>query len=786
MSQQHRTTLYGKMVRHVRGLLFGPEHLSEDTLSQLRAAQISALARMTPFNLAANLAATCIVLIFFLGTGHDLFLMIWSSLFVLFMAHGARQFLISRARPAPQRASRRAVRRVVAGCILPALIWGAFPMVLFGDANPAGQVLIAGLLVGTIASGAYGLATLAPAAFLYTGVIALLGLGSLVFADSAIVATMALLLVGYLAIAWYAIGWLATLFAANRLHALETEQQKDLIGLLLHDFQESASDWLFEVNAEGVITMISPRHLEAIGVPERRVVGKRFADALEACGLASGSPQQRQLRTAFIRQVPIAGIEIPVTIGASFYWWSLSGKPILDHKGRFAGYRGVGSDVTAARQARDRIEHMAHHDALTGLPNRVRLQQALDEAASSGRPFAVLYIDLDNFKGINDTLGHTTGDAILIEVAKRLREQLGDEGLAVRLGGDEFAVVLHPLDDLARAETLSGDLVAAMAHPFHHRDKLLHLGASIGVTTGEGADRDTADILRHADLALYAAKSAGRGTYRIFVQAMEDALVSRRALEDDLRTAIGGNLLHLAFQPIVDIATGTMTGAEALLRWNHPTRGPISPAEFIPIAEETGLIVPLGEWVLREACREAARWPGHMTIAVNVSATQIRSPRLSAAIVSALSESRLRPEQLEIEITESVLADEAAASRMIATVRALGVRLSLDDFGTGYSSLAYLSRFRFDKIKIDQSFVREAIARPDCAAIVNAVSRLAQDLNMSTVAEGIETEAELGVVRAAGCGRGQGYHFGRPMAPEALRALMGETVVLPPGAVRAA
>ena len=776
MLQQSMKGSLRRRVVQVRNLLLGPAHLSEDTLSQLRAAQISALVRMTPFMMLANLTAMCVVVAVFWRTGHDSFLVVWSALFSLFMIAGTAQWLLSRTRPVPQRASRRAVTRVIASCLLPAIAWGAIPIALFPSADSGGQLLIASLVLGTLSAGAYGLATLPLSAFLYTGTIALSAFVTLAGADDGVIVTIAVLLLVYVAITWYAVGWFATLFASNRLHALELEEQKELIGLLLNDFQENASDWLFEVNADGAITTISNRLLETIGVPESQIIGKPFLKVLAVGNITKGAPEWDRIAAVFENREPFSSVEIPVTINGTLYWWSLTGKPIFDHKGRFTGYRGVGSNVTAERQARDRIVHMAHHDALTGLPNRVRLHQTLQEAVARRAPFAVLYIDLDNFKAINDTLGHTTGDAILVEVARRLRHHLDGQGLAVRLGGDEFAVVLHPISDPERAEALASDLVAAMAEPFRYRDKPLHLGASIGVAIGPGGGDGMTDVLRHADMALYAAKSAGRGTYRLFAQAMEDALISRRALEDDLRTAIAGNLLHIAYQPIMDIATGRMTGAEALLRWNHPTRGPVSPSEFIPIAEETGLIIPLGEWVLREACREAARWPEGMTIAVNVSAAQIHSPRLGAAIVSALEESRLHPRQLEIEITESVLADEAAAARMITAVHALGVRLSLDDFGTGYSSMAYLSRFSFDKIKIDQSFVRQAIERPVCAAIVDAVSGLARNLSMSTVAEGIETEAELAVVRAAGCTQGQGYHFGRPMTPEALRAVIMDTV----------
>ena len=453
-------------------------------------------------------------------------------------------------------------------------------------------------------------------------------------------------------------------------------------------------------------------------------------------------------------------------------WWSLSGKPTLDGRGGFNGFRGVGSDITADKHAQAKMVHMAHHDALTGLPNRVTLAQRLEERLGSGEEIALLLLDLDDFKSINDTLGHLAGDAILVEVARRLVEIVPRGHLVTRLGGDEFAVLLVLNGSGDQAERVGRSLVGAMARPFAIEDTQRYVGCSVGIARAPSDATTPTDLFRRADLALYAAKANGRGVHRFFEPAIEAAARDRRMLEDELRAAVEHGGLELWFQPIVDLASETIVGAEALMRWRHPERGMIPPTRFIPIAEETGLIVPMGEWALRAAALAAATWPGHMSVAVNVSTVQMTSPRLAAAVVAALEHARLLPSRLEVEVTESVLADQTAALAMFTHLKALGVKLSLDDFGTGYSSLGYLRAFPFDKLKIDKSFVREAVGRPDCVAIVNAVATRARDLVLVTVAEGIETEAELAIARAEGCSRGQGYHFGRPMPADAFLALV--------------
>ena len=424
-------------------------------------------------------------------------------------------------------------------------------------------------------------------------------------------------------------------------------------------------------------------------------------------------------------------------------------------------------DVTERRQAEARIAYMAHHDALTGLPNRVQFQQRVDEiltqVTESGGCAAVLYLDLDRFKFINDSLGHPTGDQYLKAVAKRLRDCVGPSHMVARLGGDEFAVILADAPGPDEVGKIASRLVQALGQRYDIQGNELIGGASIGIVMApyDGASHET--LLRNADMALYRAKADGRGRYNFFEPEMERRAHLRRTLELDLRKAFESAELELFYQPLVNVKANAISGFEALLRWRHPERGMVSPAEFVPLAEEIGLIVPMGEWVLRRACTEAALWPGDVKVAVNLSPVQFRSKGLVQAVLSALAHAGLPPARLELEITESVLLAETSAN--IATLhqlRELGVRISLDDFGTGYSSLSYLRSFPFDKIKIDQSFVREMSQRTDCLAIVQSVASLGASLGMPTVAEGIETEDQLRQIQAAGCTDAQGYYFGRP------------------------
>ena len=433
-------------------------------------------------------------------------------------------------------------------------------------------------------------------------------------------------------------------------------------------------------------------------------------------------------------------------------------------------------DVTEQRRAERRIAHMAHHDALTGLPNRVLFHERLAALVAERAPAGLLCLDLDHFKLVNDTLGHPAGDALLRQVAERLRACLGGDGLVARLGGDEFAV-LHRAERPALV-ALADRIIAALCRPFALDGQDVTVGVSIGIALAPEHGDDPDGLLRKADTALYAAKADGRRTRRLFEPAMDAALQARRALERDLRAAIAAEALEVHYQPLVDARTLAVTGCEALLRWRHPERGFVSPADFIPVAEETGLIASLGEWVLARACREAAGWPRPVRVAVNLSPVQFRAPDLVGTVARALAESGLDPARLELEITEQVMLEESAANiAVLHRLRGLGVRIAIDDFGTGYASLSYLRAFPFDKIKIDRSFTAALGQEAAALAVVQAVIGLGASLGTTTVAEGVETEAQLAVLRRSGCDEVQGFLFSRPVPAADLRALVAAPAV---------
>ncbi len=440
------------------------------------------------------------------------------------------------------------------------------------------------------------------------------------------------------------------------------------------------------------------------------------------------------------------------------------------------GFVATFEDVTERRHAEARIAFMARHDALTDLPNRLLLGEQIESAiaqASRDSGFAVLCLDLDDFKPINDTLGHPVGDALLCAAASRLGACVREIDSLARLGGDEFAIVQRGVERPEDAAVLARRIIDVLGAPYTLGENTVTIGVSIGISLAPGDGMTCDKLLKHADVALDRAKAEARGSFRFFEPEMDARLQARRHLERDLREAVAAEAFELHYQPIYDLNAERVCGFEALLRWTHPERGRVSPAEFIPLAEELGLIIPLGEWVLRRACQEASRWPDGLKVAVNVSAVQFTSARLIGAVRDALAASGLPGRRLELEITESVLvANPGTTTAILHSLKALGARVSMDDFGTGYSSLSYLRSFPFDKIKIDQSFVRDLGEAEDSGFIVRAVIGLGASLGMTTTAEGVETEAQLARLREEGCDEVQGYLFSRPVPAAEVPAIL--------------
>jgi diguanylate cyclase (GGDEF)-like protein len=432
------------------------------------------------------------------------------------------------------------------------------------------------------------------------------------------------------------------------------------------------------------------------------------------------------------------------------------------------GWVATHEDITEQRRSEVKIEYMAHHDSLTDLANRVllneRLEQALGRRIHLEEMVAVHHLDLDQFKAVNDTFGHPAGDKLLKIVADRLRSLVRDTDTIARMGGDEFVIVQAPITDPADATALAQRIIRLMSEPYDLDGHQAAIGASIGIAVGPGDGLRPDRLLRNADLALYRAKADGRGTFRFFEAAMDQQMQTRRIMEQDLRKALPAGEFELYYQPVVNLASNAISGFEALIRWNHPIQGLVSPAAFIPLAEEIGFIVPIGEWVIRQACATAAQWPGDLHVAVNISAAQFRNPGLMQIIVGALAASGLQPTRLEIEITETVLLQNKETTlAVLHQLRSLGIRIAMDDFGTGYSSLTYLQCFPFDKIKIDRSFVKDITENTGSLNIVRAVAALANGMGMTATAEGVETREQLDRIAAEGCAEMQGFLFSKPV-----------------------
>lgn len=554
---------------------------------------------------------------------------------------------------------------------------------------------------------------------------------------------------------------------------------------LLTATEASGRSWFWQTNARGRLTYISASVADQFGEPHGALVGQHFATLLTAkiANSFDESQTHRSIEFTMGAGVPFTDVIVRAP-GEPERWWSVSGAPIEDAHGRCLGFNGFASDLTEQQKNEADANRLANYDGLTGLPNRVAMRRTLEELLEDDdlrTPQCGLFLmDLDRFKNVNDTLGHPMGDALLKIVAQRLARVVGNRGKVGRLGGDEFIVIIPDVTNRSALADLADAIIARLTLPYVIDDCTIQIGATIGIAMAPSDGTCPDELTRNADLALYAAKGAGKGVHRFYTPEMHSDANDRRAIENDLREVLARGELSVMYQPVVDAQSEAVTGFEALMRWQHPERGPIAPSIFIPIAEEINLIHRLGDWMLRSACNEAAHWPDHLRIAVNLSPLQFASPALVNTLVGALADSGLAPERLELEITEGVLLNaDPAIDKVLATIQAMGIRLVLDDFGTGYASLAYLKRVTFSKIKIDRSFVRgepESLRRNQ--AIIRAMVGLAESLEMETVAEGAETLDEVDLIRSLGCSQIQGYIFGYPMTPAEARArAMAETMV---------
>jgi diguanylate cyclase (GGDEF)-like protein/PAS domain S-box-containing protein len=729
--------------------------------SPLRDVQLLSRAQLAPFFAAANVVAAVLVAAALWRHVPAYWLLGWTGtvgLANLGAMHIARTQAVTHVGR-----SGRAVPdwQLVGDVIVRALLWLSLPLYLFPNLDPGSQI-ITGSLVAGLGIAALGLVVVPACVNAWMASFTAGVCFSLFMARKTvpflhmldILFTLGIAIFGVFTVARWAFQQLKT--------SADMGSASESASLLLQEYEQRGVGWLWQVDGENRVTYISSRMTALLGRPASALIGHSLPSLLGG---------HADLGRILLEKQPFNSLEMELSTPRGTRWISIAGDPIIDTAGRFEGFRGVGSDITEIRQTQERLTHLANMDVLSGLPNRGRVRQLLGEALRaatvSNVPCAIMFLDLDGFKPVNDTFGHPKGDAVLQAVAKRLCDQVGQDGHVGRLGGDEFAIVINDAQSRKSVEMLAESIIKSVAEPYMIDNTEIRIGVSVGCAFGpiDGATVD--DLILKADLALYQAKDAGRGVARYFSSELQSEQDDRVRLEADLRQAIAGRQFHLLFQPLVSAKTQKLTGFEALIRWNHPQRGMVPPPVFIPVAEETGLMGPIGEWVIEEACRAVATWPEPITVAINISPKQLVMPNLPNVVSQALSRNRLPGNRLELEVTEGVfLGDNNQTLDVLKRLRALGVGIALDDFGTGYSSIGYLNKAVFHKLKIDGSFVREAGTRPENVAIIQSIVQLAKSFRMNVTAEGVETAEDFERMRELGCDTIQGYLFGRPLSYE--------------------
>ncbi|MFM7348766.1 MAG: putative bifunctional diguanylate cyclase/phosphodiesterase [Erythrobacter sp.] len=657
-----------------------------------------------------------------------------------------------------------------------AVCWVAALLLFPWLAGGAQQVALLLVTMALMVSSTFVFTTSPVSILVYIATLGLGAVASLALAGQAIAAGSAVLFVIGCLVATVEI---RTTFVRARLAEAAVAEKEAVVSLLLREFEENEADWLWEVDPSRKLRAVSPRFAFALGQSQAEVEGKPLLEMIAGRGWASGQfpTSLHELAEKLKNRENFSNMLVQVAILGEERWWELSGTPVRDEQGRFTGFRGVGSDVTEQRKSSEKIAYLARYDTLTQLPNRLMLTEALGEALRYSQQWrtrcALLMVDLDRFKAVNDSLGHMTGDKLLAQVSARLQALMGEHQLCGRLGGDEFAIVIREATSAGMVHDLARRVIDRLSEPYQVDHHTLYVGASVGSAEGPRDGTTVEEMMRNADLALYRAKDAGGGEHCRFEPVLHASAEERRQLEVALRKALGRDEMELHYQPVVDARSESVVSFEALVRWNSAEHGFVSPGKFIPLAEDTRLIVPIGQWVMRKACEEARNWPDNVKVNVNVSPEQLLEPGFHNEVVQSLAVSGLRPERLEIEVTESIfLRDASIARAALEQVMALGCSVALDDFGTGYSSLGYLRKLKFSTIKVDRTFVQGAAqGSAESLAIINAVVAMARSLHMTTTAEGVETAEEAELIRNLGCDKIQGYYFGRPMPASEARSL---------------
>ena len=728
----------------------------------LLARRMRAVSAGNPLATISALASIIVLVIGFDEGEWRLPMLGWAGAMIALLAARAFYFAQLGAEEDDERTLRRDYRRVIGAMIATSVLW-AVGFVLYALVAQGLEIAVLGVVGTAMMVGVLLIHRAAPVAgYVHIAVLTGALLAGAWIAVGVEAVPVAILLLIYALTLWRAVGRMDAAFEAAVVADLERQDAAATVAMLLHDYEEQSTDWLWVVDRQGRLREVSDRFAGVLGQEPDLVEGRSILDLVEA------NAERETLARCLAEQRPFRDLPVTLRIDDEPRFWQLSARLRAD-----GTMGGIARDVTSDRLVEQRVTFMAHYDNLTNLANRYlfneRLRELLGESRSRGANIALFYLDLDDFKAINDTRGHLVGDRLLREVGERLACEVRQQDLVARLGGDEFAVLI---------ETRAGDgLLIERAHrflsvvraPYEIDGQTYRVSTSVGVARCSEGDCDAEELMRRADLALYAAKNKGRDNLALFEPRLDQQARERRDIEADLREALARDEMRLHFQPIIELDTGQTTGYEALLRWYHPKRGVLAPGDFLAVAEETGIITQIGEWVIQRALQETVGWAGDFRIAINLSTTQVADAKLVGAVARALQLTDFPPERVELEITEHVLMDTSEANReTLMALRELGVRIALDDFGTGYSSLAYLRRFPFDRIKIDRAFVRDVVGDIGSQAIISTITRLAEAMDMETTAEGIEDREQLDLLRKLGVKEAQGFLICKPMLAETL------------------
>lgn len=745
---------------------------SPETNDAYRARKYHAVVARLPFICTSNLVTSLIVSAIYLGRHDERLLARWGVLLAIIATINAHRWWRSLATPSDAPVTSPMVWHLTFEFGLTALLYVSGLNYLFPLADEEGRLLLAGILIAFIGLGSWMFAPLPRAAIVWSGVLTIgssFGLAS-IFPGHQL---LEVFLAGYFAVAVLGILIGSQSFVTGLIAETEIAEQRQVVGLLLHDFEQETTDWLWETDDLGNMLHTPSSMAAALGMDRDELLGIPFITLfgyLLPNPTATDEAMLSELASHLRGKTAFRDVIVPLDYNGDRYWWSLTARPVCNANSTHIGWRGVGSDITTLRQRELDMTAQANTDSLTGIANRHcfhnQLQQQLTAGDQHSPMCTMLLLDLDDFKNINDSLGHGAGDELLTEVARRLQSMARVDDLVARLGGDEFAILLPGLVDHTAVTAYIERLQFGLGQPWTMHDQLIEVRTSVGVASVPKDATNPEELLRMCDTALYASKKAGRNTHCFFDAEMDAKAQDRLQLMADLRTGIRNAEFVLHYQPQVRLSDGALTGFEALIRWNHPSRGLVAPSEFIPLAEESGLIVPLGTWVMHQACKQAMLLPDHLSIAVNVSGRQFGGSDMLEVVADALRFSGLAEHRLVIEVTESALmTDTRAAQQTLRRLRSMGVSVALDDFGTGYSSLSYLRTFPLDKLKIDRSFVtglQNHAAGSQSRAIAVAIVQLAKALELETIVEGIETAEQSALLAMIGCTHAQGYLYGKP------------------------